>query len=57
MAQLVEVGINVATVQQGSLKDVLEGESDFIFKFQLRLVCNVHNIWVACLVLFYQEVV
>lgn len=43
MAQLVEVGISVATVQQGSVKDVLEGEGDFILKFQLESTCNVHN--------------
>lgn len=57
MAQLVEVRISVATVQQGSVKDVLEGEGDFILKFQLESTCNVHNTWMVCLVLFHEEVV
>lgn len=52
MAQWVEIGINVAALQGGSVKDVLEREGDFILKFQLQSICNVLNTWMTCLVFF-----
>lgn len=54
---MVEVGINVATIQQSSVQDVLGGEDDFKIKFPLQSACNVHDTWVACLVLIHKEIV